>query len=63
MLVVFIIDNDIRRVYITTPDKYSQALVALGVDPDRVTFQNITLESIMLLSEGQGGYLEIRLYR
>ena len=57
MIVIFIIDNDFEHLYFTTPDKYSEVLKSLGIEPDRAMFKAIPLESIVLMLDGQIEYI------
>ena len=53
MLTLFVARDKPFKVYITTPDKYSQALIKHGIDPDLAAFQNVSMETLMLITDGQ----------
>jgi len=53
MIVIFIIDDKFEVLHFTTPDEFSKVLNGLGVEPDRVKFKAVALESLMMLLENQ----------
>lgn len=53
MIVVFIVDGDFEHVYFTTTEKYSQVLQKSRIDPDRVVFKTVPMESLALILDGQ----------
>ena len=57
MLVIFIVDNDFEHLYFTTSDNYSEVLNELMVEPERVKFKTIPMESISLMLDGQLDYI------
>ena len=59
MLTIFIVDKDVENIYIVTPDKFSEVLQKLGIEPERVTFKNVSLESLMLLNDNALEYLKL----
>jgi len=63
MLTIFMIDGLSENIYITTPEEYSKVLANLGVNPDKVTYQNITLERLILVSDRVTGYIVVNLIK
>jgi len=57
MIVVFVIDNDFEALYFTTPEKYSQVVNSFDIKPKRVKYKTLSLESIMLMLDGQTEYI------
>jgi len=57
MLVIFIVDGDFEHLYFTTSDRYSEVLNELMIEPDRVNFKTIPMESISLMLDGQLMYI------
>jgi len=53
MYVLFIIKNDLSRVYVTTTDNYSKVLKRLGIKPERCVSWRVGQEFLNLLAENQ----------
>jgi len=51
MFVVFVIKKNPLTVYITTPDYFSQCLQKLQVRQDEVIWNNVSLESLIMLND------------
>ena len=57
MLVIFIVDNDFEHLYFTTSDKYSEVLNELMIEPERVKFKTIPMETISLMLDNRLQYI------
>jgi len=57
MFTVFVIKQNPGTVYITTPDYFSQFLRDMQVTQEDVIWNNVSLESLIMLKDRQSNYL------
>lgn len=57
MFVVFVIKENPLTVYITTPDYFSRFLRELQVAQEDVVWNNVSMESLIMLKDKQSNYL------
>lgn len=57
MITVFIVDGDFQHLYFTTSERYSDVLKKLMIEPERVQFKTLPMESITLMLDGQVEYI------
>jgi len=60
MFTVFVLKQNPRGIFITTPDKFSRCLALLKVMQEDVYWNNVSLESLMLLKDGQKDYIVLK---
>jgi len=60
MFTVFVLKQNPRAIFVTTPDKFSRCLVLLKVMQDDVYWKNVSLESLMLLKDNQKDYIVLK---
>ena len=58
MITVFVVDGDFQQLYFVSADNYSALLQRLGIDPNRVTFKTIPIESLLMLLDNQVEYVK-----
>lgn len=57
MFVVFVIKQNQGTIYITTPDYFSKFLQDMQVTQEEVIWANVSMESLILLKDGQCNYI------
>ena len=60
MFTVFVLKQNPRAIFVTTPDKFSRCLALLKVMQEDVYWNNVSLESLMLLKDGQKDYIVLK---
>lgn len=63
MLTIFIVDGKQDEIYVTNPNSYSRVLSDLNIDPDKVTFQNVSFEQLLLIKWKKSKCIVIKLYK
>lgn len=57
MITVFIVDGDFEYLYFCTADRYSEVLKYLNIEPERVTFKTIPMETLAMIWDNKVSYV------
>jgi len=57
MITAFIVDNDFKQLYFVGSDNYSALLQRLNIEPERVQFRTVPVESLLMLVDNQVEYI------